>query len=260
MRHGRFVLIGMIGLLLACGVRAELAVGATREQVEAVYGKPTGSTQIGTREVLSYGDGRVYLDKGRLVKVDVPDVAAPKKDSVTSAPAKVSSEAKSHRSTSTVPNMHEGWYTDFDQARDAAKEQHKNILALFTGSDWCPPCMRFEREVAHDPKFLRAAREKFVLVILDYPHETPQPEAVRQKNEELSRRYKIEGYPTLLAINADRMNSKLVALGMPPVDDLLQSMVTLVEKTDSVSPSNSRLQLLGLISAGLIAVFWWLKR
>ena len=40
------------------------------------------------------------------------------------------------------------WLTNYEAAKAEATAKHKRILALFTGSDWCPSCMKFEAEVA----------------------------------------------------------------------------------------------------------------
>ena len=34
------------------------------------------------------------------------------------------------------------WQNDMTQAAELAKKEKKPILILFTGSDWCPPCMK----------------------------------------------------------------------------------------------------------------------
>jgi thioredoxin-related protein len=45
------------------------------------------------------------------------------------------------------------WQIDFVQAsKDAAKE-HKYILLDFTGSDWCPWCIKMNKEAFSQAKF-----------------------------------------------------------------------------------------------------------
>ena len=39
------------------------------------------------------------------------------------------------------------WITDFDSALKKAKENNKYLLIEFSGSDWCPPCIRLNDEV-----------------------------------------------------------------------------------------------------------------
>lgn len=97
------------------------------------------------------------------------------------------------------------WAADFDKAVEQAKLEKKDLLVDFTGSDWCGWCIRLHEEVfAHDD-FLGAAQKDYVLVALDYPRD----EAVKAKvpnparNAELSQKYGIRGFPTVLLMTAD---------------------------------------------------------
>src|SRR5689334_23913829 len=38
------------------------------------------------------------------------------------------------------------WLTDFNAAKERARTEKKLVLINFTGSDWCPPCMRLRSE------------------------------------------------------------------------------------------------------------------
>ena len=94
------------------------------------------------------------------------------------------------------------WTTSFIEARSEASSAEKDLLLLFTGSDWCPPCMALEREVLDDPAFADPVASAFVPVLLDYPSSKPQPDATRRQNSMLQSRYQIQGYPTLLLTDA----------------------------------------------------------
>ncbi len=86
-----------------------------------------------------------------------------------------------------------------------SQKMGKPILADFTGSDWCGWCMRLHKEVFNTPDFKKWADKNVVLLELDYPHTTPQPEALKQQNEKLMRRYGycIRGFPTILFLKSD---------------------------------------------------------
>ena len=65
--------------------------------------------------------------------------------------------------------LNDGFVTDLKAAVEQAKEQDKDLLLLFTGSDWCPPCKMLEEEVFSQQEFLDGVSEDFVLVMLDFP-------------------------------------------------------------------------------------------
>ena len=97
----------------------------------------------------------------------------------------------------------DGWMTDFEAAKKKAAKENKSLLLDFTGSDWCPPCKRLTSEVLGQEDFIKAAKEHFVLVELDFPRNKEQPDDLKQQNQDLQQRYGIQGYPTILLTAAD---------------------------------------------------------
>lgn len=93
------------------------------------------------------------------------------------------------------------WLTDLDQAKAVAAKEKKAILVDFTGSDWCGWCIRLKKEV-FDQKDFEVAAKDFVFVELDYPRGKKQDPAVKAKNDALAKQFNIQGFPTILLLNA----------------------------------------------------------
>lgn len=94
------------------------------------------------------------------------------------------------------------WLTDLDEGIKVAKAEKKAILVDFTGSDWCGWCIRLKKEV-FDQKEFAVATKDFVLVELDYPQKKKQPAEEKAKNKALAEKFGIEGYPTILLLDAN---------------------------------------------------------
>ena len=93
------------------------------------------------------------------------------------------------------------WLTDFESARQAAKKSDNPILIEFTGSDWCAPCIRLEKQVFKQEPFLSFAREHLVLVYCDLPFRKKISPEQKDHNEALSKRYKAKVYPVILLVD-----------------------------------------------------------
>jgi thiol-disulfide isomerase/thioredoxin len=93
------------------------------------------------------------------------------------------------------------WLTDLDAAKAQGIKENKPLLVDFTGSDWCPPCIQLHKVVFESAEFAAVA-SKYVLVELDYPRKTPQAPELKAKNAELSKKFGISGFPTVLLIDA----------------------------------------------------------
>jgi thiol-disulfide isomerase/thioredoxin len=93
------------------------------------------------------------------------------------------------------------WSLDFPQALARAKAGNKMVLIDFTGSDWCPWCIKFDEDVLSTGKFAAYAEDKLVLVLADFPNHTAQSSVLKQANQALARRYNVSGYPTFVLVN-----------------------------------------------------------
>src|SRR5436190_3565139 len=93
------------------------------------------------------------------------------------------------------------WLTSYDEAKAKAQEANKPILALFTGSDWCPGCKRLHKEVLITPEFSDYAAKNVVLLEVDFPMKKEQSDAQKKANEKLQDKYGVDGYPTMVVIN-----------------------------------------------------------
>ena len=94
------------------------------------------------------------------------------------------------------------WTNNYQEALNQAASEGKQVLAFFTGSDFCQPCMQLHREVLATPEFKNWARDRFVLLELDYPKRTPLSPELAQQNQELLAHYGVRRFPTVLVLSA----------------------------------------------------------
>ncbi|WP_321538778.1 thioredoxin family protein [Flavobacterium piscinae] len=41
----------------------------------------------------------------------------------------------------------QNWQSNFQEAKVIAQKENKNIVLVFSGSDWCAPCMKLEKNI-----------------------------------------------------------------------------------------------------------------
>jgi len=95
------------------------------------------------------------------------------------------------------------WQTNFETAKKEAAAKKQPILAVFSGSDWCSWCMKLDKEILSKDEFKNFAKDKLVLFLADFPSSKKLPEATAKQNQELSEKYDVKGFPTVLILNAD---------------------------------------------------------
>lgn len=97
------------------------------------------------------------------------------------------------------------WETNFENALEKAKKDNKKLLLNFTGSDWCGWCIRLDKEVFSQDKFVTYAKSDLVCVKLDFPRDKSKvSEGEKKQNNELATQYKVAGFPTILILDAEK--------------------------------------------------------
>lgn len=105
------------------------------------------------------------------------------------------------------PKRKAKWLGKMDKAQEQAKETGLPILVLFTGTSWCPYCIKLEDEVFSKSEFKTFADQNLVLLMLDFG---PGGAASNKRDEKLAKEYGVKGFPAYFLTDA---NGKQLARG-----------------------------------------------
>jgi|SRR6478672_3936985 len=101
------------------------------------------------------------------------------------------------------------WQTDIKKAIEISTNEQKPMFLFFTGSDWCGWCVRLQNEVFRTPEFVAWAKEKVVLVELDFPRKAPQADEIRMQNAQMQQVFQVQGYPTVWMVKPTSKDGKI---------------------------------------------------
>jgi thiamine biosynthesis lipoprotein len=109
---------------------------------------------------------------------------------------------------------------DPEKAFREARQSGRQILLVFSGSDWCMPCIRFEKNILTDSAFREFAGKRIVILEADFPQRKKIPTPMRSQYEALAGEFNTEGaFPKIVLLTPDR---KLLAIlpytGQSPAD------------------------------------------
>jgi protein disulfide-isomerase len=172
------------------------------QMIDEVYNKVEINQPIPNQEfLLPKGEIKIAKTSEEFSKIEHDAFGAmraktPKNPAATLTPSPV--EIKVEKRVSELP-----WATDLPKALEQAKAEHKIVLLDFTGSDWCVWCMKFDNDVLSQPEFASYAKTNLVMVMLDFPNAIKQSEALKKSNQELQAKFKVDGFPTYVALNPD---------------------------------------------------------
>ena len=88
------------------------------------------------------------------------------------------------------------WEPSFEKAQTKAAAENKKVLLVFSGSDWCIPCIRLEDKVWKSQEFINYAESSLYLYRADFPKRKKNqlPADKKAENEALAALYNIKGY------------------------------------------------------------------
>ena len=98
------------------------------------------------------------------------------------------------------------WNTDLTAALAQAKASQRPVLAVFSGSDWCKPCIMLKQEVFDQPEFAQYAQDKFVLARFDFPRNRKNqlPPAQTKLSEQAAAQLNKEGtFPLVVLLSPE---------------------------------------------------------
>lgn len=98
------------------------------------------------------------------------------------------------------------WQTDLSKAKELATTKDQNIILVFSGSDWCTPCIKLENEIWSSSVFKAFAKENLVLLKADFPKRKKNKLSKDQqtKNNLLAEQYNPNGFfPLVVVLDCD---------------------------------------------------------
>ncbi len=184
-----------------CTFLIAAAASFTPLQAEIRTWTNTAGVAIQGEFVKTEGDNiTLRLGNGKLTTFPQSKLSAADQDVIKA----IKEEPASAEAKATVDaNRKAKWLSKMDKAQEQAKETGLPILVLFTGTSWCPYCIKLEKEVFSESAFKTFANQNLVLLMLDYG---PGGTAKNKKDEKLSKEYGVSGFPTYFLVDADGKN------------------------------------------------------
>ena len=96
------------------------------------------------------------------------------------------------------------WQTNFEEAKKIATEQDKNVVIVFSGSDWCAPCIKLDKNIWQSEAFKKEAAAEWVLVKANFPRKKANelPKEQTEHNRKLAEKYNMEGsFPLVVVLD-----------------------------------------------------------
>lgn len=95
--------------------------------------------------------------------------------------------------------------SDPREAFKLSTQNGQDILMVFSGSDWCIPCIQFEKKILSDTVFQNFAANKLIILKADFPQKKKIPADLKSQYEALAEKYNPNGnFPYIVLIAPDK--------------------------------------------------------
>lgn len=98
----------------------------------------------------------------------------------------------------------QNWKSNLEEAKSQATTENKDILLVFSGSDWCGPCIKLEKNVWKSDAFKKESEKKWVLVRADFPKKKANQLSAEltENNKKLAEKYNKGGsFPLVVLLD-----------------------------------------------------------
>ncbi|MDF1696289.1 MAG: thioredoxin family protein [Saprospiraceae bacterium] len=97
-------------------------------------------------------------------------------------------------------------FFSLSDATEEAESEEKPIVLIFSGSDWCKPCIALKKTILETNQFQDFSK-KLVMLHLDFPYKKTNRLSKKQTqhNEDLAEKFNPQGqFPKVILINAQQ--------------------------------------------------------
>jgi thiamine biosynthesis lipoprotein len=106
-----------------------------------------------------------------------------------------------------------------------SQESQKPVLMVFSGSDWCAPCIRLYDTVLTNEQFQHYASDHFILLKVDFPQRKKQDQSKRTENEKLADKYNPRGqFPHLVLLRPDQTVLSILNYKNQPAEEFISQL------------------------------------
>lgn len=96
-------------------------------------------------------------------------------------------------------------FVNIDTLLKQSVKEDKSVFMVFSGSDWCANCIRFEKNILQDSTFQMFVHNNLLYLNIDFPQRKKQSDLLKKQNEALAEQYNPNGiFPTILLLATNK--------------------------------------------------------
>ncbi len=115
-------------------------------------------------------------------------------------------------------------YDDLEIAKKEAEVSNKNILIILTGSDWCKPCIKMEKNVIENNEFIEYANQNLILFEINLPRHLDYDSKIVKNYIYLRDKYQTNSLPSLILVNSEGKEITKISNGLSSLEKVMKEL------------------------------------
>jgi thioredoxin-related protein len=114
--------------------------------------------------------------------------------------------------------------TDWNEAKELAQKENKQILIILTGSEWCAPCKKMDKSVIENSEFKEYAEQNLIIFLIDLPSVIDINSKVNQDYKRFEKKYETKALPSLTLADKNGIKIKTLKGRMFKLENVLKQL------------------------------------
>lgn len=115
--------------------------------------------------------------------------------------------------------------TEWNEAKKLAENENKRILIILTGSEWCAPCKKLEKNVIQNIEFQKYAEQNLIVFLIDIPGGIIDIDSkLYKKYRKFEKKYEANTLPSLILTESNGIKIKTLKGKMFKLDKVLKQL------------------------------------
>lgn len=122
-------------------------------------------------------------------------------------------------------------FKNADEAFSNASSTNKKVLLVFSGSDWCAPCIQLENKILSTNVFLAFANKNLIIIHADFPQRKKLSKELQSQNDALAEQYNPTGvFPEIILLHSDKSVVKKLSYSNQSTDEFINEITPYLSK------------------------------
>jgi thiol-disulfide isomerase/thioredoxin len=118
-----------------------------------------------------------------------------------------------------------------DEAFSNALSANKKVLLVFSGSDWCAPCVQLENKILSTTTFIDFANKNLIIIHADFPQRKKLSKEIQSQNDALAEQYNPTGeFPEIVLLRSDKSVVKKLSYSNQSTDEFINEITPYLSK------------------------------